>query len=893
MDRADGLIFLKDEEKTEKIKDIKPEDDGRHFSVRFAGSPNIYSYRQEDVYFEESIRHDGTSCQIVYNGKLFPRINEFYTYPSPYIYFKRDNKSYFLPLDKISIRHSCLGSECARNVLSYLKDTSHLSRFSDGKELLSSYYEKIDFIDENSVLAAYLSPDASIDDKIEHNTIIFPFGCNRSQIHAVKNAMENRISIIQGPPGTGKTQTILTIIANLLINEKTAEIVSNNNSAVDNVREKLESAGLSLFLAQLGKRDNKDSFLNNQTGVYPDMEGWQLSIFNRKKHLDEIKELTDKLEKLYEKKELLCRKREDLADLKTEKQHFLDSTNIDTPQSQQEMTITSSRLLKLSYTCKSYFEKHGKLSLLLRIRLAFIDKVITWKQSGGDWNSIFFLLDKLFYSALENELTKEISELEAYLNSNSTSEMENKLRLLSISILKDNLFRKYGNRTERIVFDDDDIWKDPNGFLKEYPIITSTSFSSHTALSGACYDYVIIDEASQCDIATGALSLLSARNAVIVGDSKQLSNIVPDDIKEEADSIFSRYAINTAYDYSKHSFLDSIEILFKNAPSVLLREHYRCHPDIIGFCNERFYDNQLLIMTEPANTLTEPISAFLTKEGFHSRNHMNLRQTELIKTEILPQIQNGESVGVITPYNANADLIQSETGLFSSTVHKFQGRELDTIIYSTSDDIVNEFSDDSALINVAVSRAKKHFILVASSNQQESSRNIQALIDYINYHNFTIKHSSISSVFDLLYSQYEMQRISYIKEHGKISEYDSENLMYALITDLLIEEHEDLAVIPHYPLAYLFRDQSIMNSEEKEYIHRTGTHIDFLIYRKIGKIPVVAIEVDGFHFHEKHTTQHKRDILKNGIFNKYGLTLLRFQTNGSNEKERLRKALQN
>ena len=173
MDRADGLIFLKDEEKTEKIKDIKPEDDGRHFSVRFAGSPNIYSYRQEDVYFEESIRHDGTSCQIVYNGKLFPRINEFYTYPSPYIYFKRDNKSYFLPLDKISIRHSCLGSECACNVLSYLKDISHLSRFSDGKELLSSYYEKIDFIDENSVLAAYLSPDASIDDKIEHNTIIF------------------------------------------------------------------------------------------------------------------------------------------------------------------------------------------------------------------------------------------------------------------------------------------------------------------------------------------------------------------------------------------------------------------------------------------------------------------------------------------------------------------------------------------------------------------------------------------------------------------------------------------------------------------------------------------------------------------------------------------------
>ena len=33
----------------------------------------------------------------------------------------------------------------------------------------------------------------------------------------VKNALENQISVIQGPPGTGKTQTILNIIANLLI----------------------------------------------------------------------------------------------------------------------------------------------------------------------------------------------------------------------------------------------------------------------------------------------------------------------------------------------------------------------------------------------------------------------------------------------------------------------------------------------------------------------------------------------------------------------------------------------------------------------------------------------------------------------------------------------------
>lgn len=60
---------------------------------------------------------------------------------------------------------------------------------------------------------------------------IFPFGCNNSQYNAVKNAMENQISVIQGPPGTGKTQTILNIIANILMQDKTVQIVSNNNSA--------------------------------------------------------------------------------------------------------------------------------------------------------------------------------------------------------------------------------------------------------------------------------------------------------------------------------------------------------------------------------------------------------------------------------------------------------------------------------------------------------------------------------------------------------------------------------------------------------------------------------------------------------------------------------------
>ena len=100
--------------------------------------------------------------------------------------------------------------------------------------------------------------------------IIFPFGCNRSQIEAVRNALSNQISVIQGPPGTGKTQTILTIAANLILRNKTAEIVSNNNSAIQNIYDKLDSYRLGFILAPLGRLENVRKFIDSQHDL-PDM----------------------------------------------------------------------------------------------------------------------------------------------------------------------------------------------------------------------------------------------------------------------------------------------------------------------------------------------------------------------------------------------------------------------------------------------------------------------------------------------------------------------------------------------------------------------------------------------------------------------------------------------
>lgn len=100
--------------------------------------------------------------------------------------------------------------------------------------------------------------------------------------------MENQISVIQGPPGTGKTQTILNIIANILMQGKTVQIVSNNNSATENVYEKLSSLkyNLGFIAATLGSSKNKKLFVEHQDAAYPDFRRGKrekIQVFCRRK----------------------------------------------------------------------------------------------------------------------------------------------------------------------------------------------------------------------------------------------------------------------------------------------------------------------------------------------------------------------------------------------------------------------------------------------------------------------------------------------------------------------------------------------------------------------------------------------------------------------------------
>ena len=117
---------------------------------------------------------------------------------------------------------------------------------------------------------------------------------------------------------------------------------------------------------------------------------------------------------------------------------------------------------------------------------------------------------------------------------------------------------------------------------KDYPVVLSTTHSLKTSLSPDClYDLLIVDEASQVDVATGVLALSCAKRVVIVGDEKQLPDVIDDGSRQRGDDLWNKYQPGCpAWNYARNSLLSSAAALWPQAPGVLLREHYRCHPKI-------------------------------------------------------------------------------------------------------------------------------------------------------------------------------------------------------------------------------------------------------------------------------------------------------------------------
>ncbi len=447
------------------------------------------------------------------------------------------------------------------------------------------------------------------------------------------------------------------------------------------------------------------------------------------------------------------------------------------------------------------------------------------------------------------------------------------------------------------------------GFGRDYPVVLSTCHSLQRSIGkGRLLDYLIIDEASQVDLLAAAIAMACCRNLVVVGDLAQLPFI--DNLKKKKDQPPPPISPAPVYDYQSHSILSALSELYgETLPRVMLREHYRCDPSIIGFCNKKFYREELIPFTSSPPGYEAMIVA-RTEKGEHMRFHRdggrtNMREIDVIRQEILPkycaEFPDGQ-IGITTPYRKQADKATDEfiAGIESDTVHSFQGREKQAMVLTTVlDERRNSqrgkgglaFADQPELVNVAVSRAKKRFVLVTNFGLMAGSRHLLDLIRYIRYRNPDKQtfDSSVVSVFDLLYKEYSARlrplanRVA--RDTGRVP---SEEIMQTVLDDLLREDdYRDLTVTSQVLLMHLLPDTRQLNDAQRAFVGNRAS-VDFVVYNRVTNRPLCAIEVDGFTFHENNPPQLARDALKDSIFEIYKPPLLRFPTTGSGEIERLR-----
>ena len=906
MDLEKHIILINGVDKTYQVESIQPV--GYQYAVKFQNSDRTYYYSSNNVlWLTDPVTIDINNCHIYVHGRREHNVRSIHLFEgNTDIFYAIEFATGFVqhyPENAVDINKSCIVGK-AGEVFDYLRQCAGINPIGTDEEdessqgILSAIYSKITFVNEETAAAVYLNSHKGIK-KRNIDTILFPFGCNASQERAVKNALSNQISVIQGPPGTGKTQTILNIIANLLVEGKSILVVSNNNSATKNVLEKLSKMGLGFLVAPLGNRENKEAFIANQPSVNPEMPLWRKTKAELECASSDVKERLEKIETIFELQEKLACCRQELAEIEIEKSHY--NQEYAEELSETEVKTSSSKILKISQQLKHYANgsqtdtsdlvkrlkrMFDKLSLELRLRL-YLN--IRQSLSYESIPRVISLLDWLFYIRRIEELKQEIENIENQLSGMNASAQMKSLTDNSMTILKASIEQRHNNERKKLT-SVQDLFNNARDVLDDYPIILSTTFSSKTCFnSDTIFDFVIMDEASQVSVETGLLALTCAKNAVIVGDTMQLPNVITDEDKLKLDDIRKSFDIPDSYDVARHSFLSSVLATLPTVPEILLREHYRCHPDIINFCNQKFYGGNLLIMTK-RNDDEKHLLAMTTTPGQHCRGHYNQREIDAMKIELLPLIKNREQTGIIAPYNRQVDQFHAQIpDVEVATVHKYQGREKDIIIMSVTDDVITTFTDNANLLNVAVSRAKDKFCLVVTGNTQELKGNIYDLLKYIRYQQGTIMQSKLRSIFDYLFSYVEQFRLR------NESEYASENLTFDLIERIraTYPHLSHIKALRNYPMRYLICDTSALSERETKYALHPCTHIDFLVINRVTKEPLLAIETDGYSYHNEQTEQFKRDRMKDKILEKYGLPMLRLSTVGHSEEQRIVDSLSN
>jgi len=919
MDTEKYLIMIRGIDKTDQV--VSYEHVNSKVKVIYSNSKQDYNYNSADVVILKNpdVTTISEGMVVFCDGYPFFKVNRILHFgPRVRVNFENGTfRSY--ESERIEVKSCGIQHTEAKSVMEYWRAISKHVKSEDEQgdkaAFLSREFSKLTFIHPDSALSHYLNANPIQSSNVVDSSCIFPFRYNLSQKSALHQALQSTISIIEGPPGTGKTQTILNILANLTVMQgKTVAVVSGNNAAVANVRDKLEREGYGFFVANLGNQSNKKDFFH-------ELPKWDVASWQCEQSVSEIEEKLSSLDSSIRRLMELDRERailnQKLAEYLLEQEHFehfykqKDVLQINRLSFYRQ---TPERILEFMKDSFLAVELGTDDQLLYKFKLFFKHGFTRFKLLKGQGQDVILNYQRQFYTLKVEKLRSQIDAIERKLNTHSYKQLMDEHQIYSTKLFQHKLYEKYHNR-KLLTYDEKSYMDRKNfgSFIEHYPIVLSTTHSLRNSIpTNYLFDYCIIDESSQVDLLTGALALSSCRRAIIVGDTKQLPQIVVSEIEELIPREL-KSGVNEAYNYFQHNILSSLLSLYGDTiPKVMLREHYRCHPKIIEFCNKKYYNGELIVFTND-NEEDNPLLIYGTVNGNHMRDgrkgKFNQRELEVIENEILKGTVSEAAaghidIGVVTPYRNQADKASKmlEKMVESDTIHKYQGREKSTMIMSTvldqtrSGKMGMKFVNDPCKINVAVSRAQKQFILVTDRSAfRKYGNEISDLMRYMEYSTLdsNVVESEIISIFDLLYRDYSEKLRDFREKVGQYqsSRHKSENIMHTLLDTLLLDSrYKDFRLANQVLLMNLFPNLNILDEDERRFVQHWAS-VDFVIYYKFDNSPVLAIEVDGFAFHENNPKQLERDKKKERIFEKYGVDLQRFPTTGSGEEVRLKELL--
>lgn len=615
--------------------------------------------------------------------------------------------------------------------------------------------------------------------KVFNKEILEVLPLNDEQKEAVKSALSADVTLVAGPPGTGKTQVVANIIINAAINKQNVLFTSKNNNAVDVVVKRVNSLNKKLPVVLRYEKSAKQCITEyiqqweNATtkepssSIYYDAYKRVYSSYEKKRTQKlQIVEARNRLDELEQN---ICALRNTYGNLIGE---ITDREIVEAESAYSKFCSGRKKLLDgpqsfMDKMFRSRWEKRNKddVEQPLEIVNSFMTKhhpelKLSAQMSDREWfhfNTIFnqLISDLRLIADYNYQLTvlrdsASLEQLDAAMMAEHV-ELEAKAKTVWNYWLGQHT-REFSADNRAAIHDYISMLEHDNVDAYTYQLKTMLPVSAITSLSArrrlpfkeAVYDLLIIDEASQCDIASMVPLMMRAKRIAVIGDKQQLNHICL--LSKQTDlSLLNTYEIKARWSYRGSSMYDLADSMAASENIIQLRDHHRSFLDIIQFSNQEFYNNTLRIATDYSRLQSpnngEPILGmqWMDVKGKTIRPEnggaYNLKEAEcVIRTlrRLAVELEFEGSIGVTTPFHMQAEMItkalesdaelrnhlELHNKLLIDTVHKFQGDERDVIVFSpvvsngTMSQSLQFLKSTGNLFNVAITRARALLVTV-------------------------------------------------------------------------------------------------------------------------------------------------------------------------------------